>query len=143
MQYAISHGASRLLAMDLICFCNLSQVKLLSVYFGCRDVNNGEDVYRILGLGQIGYTIFDELILNDKFFIPSHFVLANHHNLCVFLYFLHFILFHILYTLYFEILYAFYTHHILRFYTISEQTGKCQLLDPGLQFFFLYFLFLL
>jgi hypothetical protein len=123
MQYAMSHGASRLLTMDLISFNNLSQVEPLSVYFGCKDVNNGEEVYRILGLGQIGYTIFDELILNDKFFIPSRFVLANHHNLCVFLYFLHFILFRILYTLYFEILYVFYTHHILRSYMISEQIG--------------------
>jgi hypothetical protein len=47
---------------------NLSQAEPLLVYFGCGDVNNGEEAYGMLGLRQMGFTTFDELILNDKFF---------------------------------------------------------------------------
>jgi hypothetical protein len=68
MQYAVNRGASLFLVVNLISFVNLSQVEPLLAYFGCGDVNNGEEAYGILGLGQTGYTIFDELILNDKFF---------------------------------------------------------------------------
>jgi hypothetical protein len=127
MQYAVTRGASLHLTMDFISFGNLSQVEPLPTYFGCGDVNNGEEAYRILGLGQTGYTIFDDLILNDFYFIlffhSFTLCLVNYLNLCVFLYFLHLILFCILYSLYFDILYAFYTQHILRSYMVSEQTG--------------------
>jgi hypothetical protein len=68
MQYAVTRGANLLLAMDLISFGNLSQVEPLPAYFGCGDVTNGEEAYGILGLGHTGYTLLEELILNDEFF---------------------------------------------------------------------------
>ena len=57
MQYAMTRGASLLLAMNLISFGNLSQVEPMSIYFSCGDVNNGEEAHKILGLGQTGLPI--------------------------------------------------------------------------------------
>ena len=103
MQYTVTRGASLLLTIDLISFGNLSQVEPLHAFFGCGDVNNGEEAYEILGLGQTGYTIFDELNLNDKFF---SFLLTLFWRTTLI-----FVSFSVSFISYYS---AFYTHYILR-----------------------------